>query len=360
MPTVNPNETRNDFTKRCIPIVLKDGTAKDNKQAIAICYSMYAEHKKKERPGKTSAVTKKGPIACLRGPTVYSDKSVVVDEAAGVIKNVSLMTVGPASGHGFEVDQTSIEQMMALASAKGPDGVKSRFRHPEITETRDPVTGDTIQTVADDTGTQVGRIRNVRIEGTQLRGDIYLGNYAAMMPGLGNVRDYLLCHAKDDPAGIGMSAMFNFEVEPETDQFGNVVKCLARITDLTAIDFVSVPAANPMGLLSAKALFDPRPPSGTPDAAGWQDAKPDDRAKAPIPAGTPEFPNDLRGDYLVHIAKHGPMPFTGLLAKHSGRLEEMRASADWLVSNGYATKSTQGKYAATAKGMTYAAMRWKQ
>ena len=42
MPTPNPNEPEEDFVSRCIPIVLEEGTAKDNKQAAAICYSMFA------------------------------------------------------------------------------------------------------------------------------------------------------------------------------------------------------------------------------------------------------------------------------------------------------------------------------
>ena len=46
MPTPNANETEKDFVSRCIPIVLDEGTAKDNKQAVAICYSMFRQHHK--------------------------------------------------------------------------------------------------------------------------------------------------------------------------------------------------------------------------------------------------------------------------------------------------------------------------
>lgn len=45
MPKPKLNESKEDFVSRCIPIVMKDGTAKDNKQATAICYSMYKEGK---------------------------------------------------------------------------------------------------------------------------------------------------------------------------------------------------------------------------------------------------------------------------------------------------------------------------
>lgn len=48
MPTPRENETRKDFVKRCIPIVIDEGNADDGAQATAICHSMYTEHKKKE------------------------------------------------------------------------------------------------------------------------------------------------------------------------------------------------------------------------------------------------------------------------------------------------------------------------
>jgi len=47
MPTPRPNETQDDFVSRCIPVVLKDGTADDQEQAIAICFSMWRERETK-------------------------------------------------------------------------------------------------------------------------------------------------------------------------------------------------------------------------------------------------------------------------------------------------------------------------
>lgn len=46
MPTPKKGESEADFVKRCIPIVLDDETAKDGKQAAAICHSMWRESKK--------------------------------------------------------------------------------------------------------------------------------------------------------------------------------------------------------------------------------------------------------------------------------------------------------------------------
>lgn len=292
-------------------------------------------------------------LAALRGPTAFSDKSVEVDEANGVIKNVALITVGPALGHPFEIDETTVDQLVALANSQA-DGVKCRFKHPQIVEGVD-AEGKPTQRVADDTGTQVARIKNARKVGQQARGDVHLGSYAASVPGMGDVRQYLIDFAKDDPAGIGMSAFFSYHVDPVLDDFGNVVKCPARMEELEAIDFVGTPAANPRGLLSAKGTtFDPQPPSGTPNASGWQDPNPKDQGRAPVPANTAEFPHDVRGAYLREIVQHGPLSIGGLAARFTGRLEQMRATADWLVSHGYAER-VNGRvptYKATPSGIT--------
>lgn len=45
MPKPKAGESRQEFVSRCIPIVLDEGTAKESKQAAAICYSMFTEHK---------------------------------------------------------------------------------------------------------------------------------------------------------------------------------------------------------------------------------------------------------------------------------------------------------------------------
>jgi len=39
MPLVKPGETEKEYISRCIPILMDEG--KEQKQAIAICFSMY-------------------------------------------------------------------------------------------------------------------------------------------------------------------------------------------------------------------------------------------------------------------------------------------------------------------------------
>ena len=49
MPTPNKKESKKDYIQRCVPIVLDEGTAKDSKQAVAICSSMWEQDKKKKK-----------------------------------------------------------------------------------------------------------------------------------------------------------------------------------------------------------------------------------------------------------------------------------------------------------------------
>lgn len=41
MPTPTTGESHDDFISRCIPIVIDDGTASDEEQAVAVCESLW-------------------------------------------------------------------------------------------------------------------------------------------------------------------------------------------------------------------------------------------------------------------------------------------------------------------------------
>jgi hypothetical protein len=47
MPSVKPGESEKDFVSRCIPIVMREHEGMENKQAVAICYSIYKNKDKK-------------------------------------------------------------------------------------------------------------------------------------------------------------------------------------------------------------------------------------------------------------------------------------------------------------------------
>jgi hypothetical protein len=188
-------------------------------------------------------VASKGQTAHLRSAVAFA-QGVEVDRELGVIKNAAIMTCGPASGHGFECDATTIQQVADLINAQR--GVKVRFRHPEPKSD-----GEGNLIMPDDLGTDVGYIRNARVVGDACRGDIYLADYARNLPSIGNARDYLLDKAKSDPTGFGLSAVIYFDAEVVNDAAGQPASLVARVSAVEAVDFVGKPAANPHGLLSA-------------------------------------------------------------------------------------------------------------
>lgn len=60
MPKPSSGESEDDFVSRCIPIVIREGTAKDGAQGAAICHSIYSEHGKSYWQVFLDAVSGKG------------------------------------------------------------------------------------------------------------------------------------------------------------------------------------------------------------------------------------------------------------------------------------------------------------
>lgn len=52
MPAVNKGESEKDYVHRAVPVLMKEGTAQNEIQAVAIAHSMYREHVKKQRKKK--------------------------------------------------------------------------------------------------------------------------------------------------------------------------------------------------------------------------------------------------------------------------------------------------------------------
>ncbi len=58
MPSVRPNETKDEFMSRCIPMRHSEHPSEDNKQSVAVCFSMWKEHNKKKANAATDEDTK--------------------------------------------------------------------------------------------------------------------------------------------------------------------------------------------------------------------------------------------------------------------------------------------------------------
>ena len=141
---------------------------------------------------------------------------------ANKLSDVSILTVGEAKGHNLLIDQTSLEQ--ALAVALSMKRIKVTMGH-----------GAEVSGI-------LGYIDGFKIEGDRLMGDLTLfnTNEAQFVQHLANVL----------PEGFGLSLTFSGVPEQVAgDRF-------ARVTEIYDISVVSTPAANPAGMFSAFTAVD--------------------------------------------------------------------------------------------------------
>lgn len=198
------------------------------------------------RPGDIIALDTAGGTATdqpirLAAVALQRIGEIEIDRMGGVLKNIAIISQGPATGHGFEIDATMVRQIVDQINAE-PTGVRSRLSHPAD---------------ADGVDKLVGRIKNARVDGRQARGDLQLGRYAKAAP-TGDLARYILDIAEEDPSLIGISVVFR-SAKPERGP-NNVT--LARSAGVEAADVVATPAANPSGLLSSNG--DSAMPDKTP------------------------------------------------------------------------------------------------
>jgi hypothetical protein len=139
------------------------------------------------------------------------------------IKSVSILTAGEAKGHDLLIDQTSLQQALAVANTMGRIKVTN---------------GHGVKQVMD----ILGFIDGFRIEGDRLMGDLTLFNT--------NEAQFVQHLAEVLPEGFGLSLTFSgVPEEKEGNRF-------ARVTEIYDISVVSTPAANPAGIFSAFTAVD--------------------------------------------------------------------------------------------------------
>jgi hypothetical protein len=162
-----------------------------------------------------------------------------IDAEAGVIRGVSLITVGPALGHGVAIDRKTLEQVKTAAELY-TGGLKVKLDH------------------SGGAGDIIGYIDTMRIEGDKLLGDLHLLQSSPH-------RTYILEIAQRIPDTFGLSIAFSGPSEVGSDK----KTILQRCSEIYSVDLVSEPAANPDGFFSRKlkeleSVMPKNEPSGTP------------------------------------------------------------------------------------------------
>jgi hypothetical protein len=151
-----------------------------------------------------------------------------IDEENGVIRGVSVITLGQARGHDLIIDQTTLEQVVAAAK-EYENGVKVKVDH-----------GGGVFSI-------VGSVKEFRIEGDRVKADLHLLKTAEK-------KQHILELARELPDTFGLSVSIN-GLHQQKD--GNTY---ARCSRIRSCDIVTDPAANPDGLLEEGATVD-TPPS---------------------------------------------------------------------------------------------------
>ena len=151
-----------------------------------------------------------------------------IDAEAGIIYGVSVATVGPALGHGFQLSDKSINQIVSLGS-KGD--VRLKIGHGSKADP-DPIVNF------------IGFLDNFRRVDAKVLADLHLTEAAVAHP-RGDLRAYITAIAKETPSLAGLSVEIGYDLLDDDT---------ADIKELAAVAVVLDPAANPNGLFSAKDI----------------------------------------------------------------------------------------------------------
>jgi hypothetical protein len=152
----------------------------------------------------------------------FAASTGAIDSEAGIIRGVSLITKGPALGHGVMIDDKTLEQVKTAAEQYA-GGLKVKLDH------------------SGGAGDIVGYIDALRIDGEKLLGDLHLLQNSPH-------RAYILEIAQRIPDTFGLSIAFSGPSEKSSDKLTTLQRC----SEIYSVDLVSEPAANPSGFFARK------------------------------------------------------------------------------------------------------------
>lgn len=151
-----------------------------------------------------------------------------VDREKGVISDVVIVQFGE-NKNGSYFNMNFLNDIVEFGNNQ-PQGVKSRFGHPNMCATT--------------LGTFIGRYKNFRLEGQQVKADLFLDDTAKKTPN-GDLYEYTISMAENNPDMFGNSIVINAETEEEfDDNTGDLIHSYSMILEsFIASDVVDSPAA---------------------------------------------------------------------------------------------------------------------
>jgi hypothetical protein len=128
----------------------------------------------------------------FRSAPLYDQNNLSIDAPGGVIKNVSVVSMGAAKGHGVYLDESFVNEVVRLGN-EHPQGLKCRFGHPNLS--------------SEALGTFLGRFKNFRSINQRAIADLYLDAVAKKAPG-GDLYSWVVEMAQKNPDQFGVSIVF--------------------------------------------------------------------------------------------------------------------------------------------------------
>jgi hypothetical protein len=247
-----------------------------------------------------------------------------------VIYGVSVATVGEATGHRLLFDEKSLTQLQQLGASKS-SGIKSRFTHPDWFH--------------DGLGKYLGRVKNFHIEADKLLGDLYISPTARSSPA-GNLAEYVLVLASEDPSSFGVSVVVDLDRVWITSD-GQELSAIggkpanatgkypvARITSLYAADLVDEPALNPNGLFQFVGEVREPPEFEQGEKQGMNEDLVPERANLNIRLseleGAVSKMNKTIEDGIIQIGNQPPRGQSAGTDLRSAHIDQFQGYFDWL------------------------------
>ena len=162
-----------------------------------------------------------------------------VDRDARIIYGFQVMRAGHVKGRGYDIDQTTLDQLVQAAQ-KLEHGARGHLGHDS------PIGPDPLMAY-------LGRSKNFRRDGDVVRADFHFASVT--MPAVQGGADAIMALAEDDPDAFGASVVVRGSIEEDNE--GRKL----RIGSLGAVDWVGEPAAT-SGVFSAAAV-ESIPPAAT-------------------------------------------------------------------------------------------------
>lgn len=180
------------------------------------------------------------PSADRKSRRFNSDNQIGVDFRKRVIYGRVVAELGEFKDKRGVFNEKSLQEIVKLGNAAGKKGLRSRFKHPGMSD--------------DGLGKFLGRDRNFRIDGNKVRSDFYIAETAMKSPPEGGgtpFGEYVMELANTDPAALSSSLVLRYKPELQRDDAGNEMRGddgdpLPPIwlpTELFAIDVVDTGAA---------------------------------------------------------------------------------------------------------------------